>query len=170
MKPTGAHVVFYRMVCTPYDREGRQQQIEAVLLYKRTQDAPIHPGYWSLFGGKVDEKDQDEKAALKREVITEKELRVNGLSLKAFEVLLQDSEWFTDVRVMRHDGKKLIRYFKALLAIDMDSLQLGQNPKSEEKKVEGEGLGWFTEEEIHHLWLRPEDRKALTRFFKPDAG
>ena len=39
-KIDGAHVVFYRHL--PIDHVGNQRL--AVLLYKRTQDAPIHPG------------------------------------------------------------------------------------------------------------------------------
>ncbi len=114
----------------------------------------------------MDAKDRDDKAALKRELITEKELQVTGLSEEEYERLLQNAKRFTNVLVIRHDRKKLIRYFKAHLEKDVDLLQLGRNPKSTEKKVEGEGLGWFIQEEIHHLWLRPEDRIALGRFFQ----
>jgi hypothetical protein len=32
--------------------------------------------------------------------------------------------------------------------------------------VEGEGLGWFTAEEVNHIWLRPEDRVAVEKFFE----
>jgi hypothetical protein len=46
----------------------------------------------------------------------------------------------------------------------MDRLTLRYN--SAEGKVEGEGLGWFTAEEIHHVWLRPEDRIAVEQFFQ----
>jgi hypothetical protein len=46
----------------------------------------------------------------------------------------------------------------------MDKLTLRYN--SEEKKVEGEGLGWFTAEEVNHMWLRPEDRVAVEKFFE----
>ena len=155
------------MLRTPYDKNQRQQAILAVLLYKRTQDAPIHPGHWALFGGKPEEK-EDEKAVLEREVIDEKELEVTGLSETNFRVLLQGATPFTNVRVIREDDKRpLISYFEAPLDQDIASLRLGRNPKG--CKVEGEGLGWFTEEEIHHLWMRPEDRTALTRFFKLDV-
>jgi len=36
-------------------------------------------------------------------------------------------------------------------------------------KVEGEGLGWFTAEEIHHLDVRPEDRAAINHFFEENG-
>ena len=167
-RPAGVHVVFHKLLRTPYDKNQRQQAILAVLLYKRTQDAPIHPGHWALFGGKVDQKDQDEKEALQRELVDEHELIVNGLPEQEYKELLAKAKHLTNVRVIREDEKRpLISYFEAPLNQDIASLRLGRNPKG--CKVEGEGLGWFTEEEIHHLWMRPEDRTALTRFFKLDV-
>jgi len=49
----------------------------------------------------------------------------------------------------------------------MDKLTLTYN--SAERKVEGEGLGWFTAEEIHHMWLSPEDRVAVEKFFEQNG-
>jgi hypothetical protein len=46
----------------------------------------------------------------------------------------------------------------------MDKLTLRRNSK--EDFVEGQGLGWFSAEEVHHLVLRPEDRIAIAAFFK----
>ena len=115
------------MVNTPHDSGGRRQKIEAVLLYKRTQDAPVHPGYWALFGGEVEEG-EDEKKALQREIIDEKELEVTHLSENDFRQLLQIAEHVADVRVIRDEdeGELLIRYFKTHLDHDMDSLKLGK--------------------------------------------
>jgi hypothetical protein len=45
----------------------------------------------------------------------------------------------------------------------MDKLRLRPDKKG---VVEGEGLGWFTAEEIHHLTVRPEDRIAIDYFFR----
>ena len=146
MEVAGAHVVFHKMVATP-----GKHQIQGVLLYKRTQDAPIQPGYWGLIGGSV-RRGEDATVALLREIKEE-------LEVPEF----QPPEFLCDVSIMRDGVTKFIRYFKAHLGHDMDSLRLKRN--QEDNKVEGEGLGWFTQEEIHHLWVRPEDRVALTRFF-----
>ena len=91
-EPTGIHIVFHRYAFGPYDEGGRQQRIQAVLLYKRTQDAPIHPGYWALLGGRVDERDGDDVAALKRELIHEKELMVEDLSNSDYEIILENAQ------------------------------------------------------------------------------
>jgi hypothetical protein len=48
----------------------------------------------------------------------------------------------------------------------MDDLRLR---RMNGKKVEGEGLGWFTAEEIHHLNVRPEDRTAINHFFEENG-
>ena len=147
MKVSGAHVVFHKLLRTGKDA------IQAVLLCKRTQDAPIHPGYWSLFGGRVKAKETPERA-VRREV--EEELEITSKHI-------QKTEWLCDVEIIRKEGKRTITYFKSPLDVDMDKLRLKRNKK--EKKVEGEGLGWFTAEEVHHLMMRPEDRTAVTTFF-----
>ncbi len=159
MTLSGVHVVFHRMVPAPYDQLGKQQKIQAVLLCKRNHDAPVHPGYWGLFGGRL-ENSENPVGGLRRECREE-------LEAKSLEQALENPTHLTDVSTKR-DGKTIsIRYYEAPLTEEMDSLQLKRNER--EKKVEGEGLGWFTEEEIHHLWLRPEDRTALGRFFQRDT-
>ena len=55
-------------------------------------------------------------------------------------------------------------YFSAELNVDLDRLTLKRN--KDEDKVEGEGLGWFTAEEVNHLVVRPEDRAAISAFFR----
>ena len=127
-RPDGSHVVFHKTVLTPL-----RQRIQAVLLYKRTQDAPIHPGYWALPGGTVDPKDKDEISALKRELIKEKEIQVKGLSQKAYGILLENTRSCADVWVNRDDGNKLIRYREATLDKELDSLGIGRNPKSKKE-------------------------------------
>jgi 8-oxo-dGTP pyrophosphatase MutT (NUDIX family) len=150
MKINGAHVVFHRLL-----RTSSASFVCAVLLYKRTQDAPMHPGYWGLVGGKLDDGEEPLAGAL-REVNEE-------LGILASEVTL---ELICDVRIQRDTDSCEIgaRYFAAPLNLGMDKLTLRYN--SEEGKVEGEGLGWFTAEEIHHMWLRPEDRVAVEKFFE----
>jgi len=69
-----------------------------------------------------------------------------------------------DVQIRRKKGTCAIRYFSSPLDVDMDGLRLKRSKN--EKKVEGEGLGWFTAEEVHHLVMRPEDRIAVTELFR----
>ena len=59
------------------------------------------------------------------------------------------------------NGVVMVSYFKAPLNEDMDSLRLRRT----EEKVEGQGIAWFTKEEIQHLSMRAEDRTALNFFF-----
>ena len=148
MKFAGAHVVLHRLVTTG------SHQILAVLLHKRTQDAPTYPGYWGLFGGGVDDEDYGNPlAAVKREISEE---------LEGGDEALESLELLCTVPIARKEGAFLLQYYSAPLNQDMDKLSL----KRTNHKVEGEGIGWFTAEEVHHLWLRPEDRIALNKFFE----
>ena len=153
MKITGAHVVFNRLL-----RVNIDSSICAVLLCKRTQDAPMHAGYWALIGGKLDPGEEPALGAL-REVEEE-------LGIPRTELTLQ---FLCDVRVQRNGNPCEIgaRYFAALLDRGMDNLTLTYSPA--EQKVEGEGLGWFTAEEVNHMWLRPEDRVAIEKFFEQNG-
>ena len=153
MTPVGAHIVLHKMVPTP-----GKQKIQAVLLYKRTQNAPVHPGYWGLFGGRL-KNNEDPLKGLQREIA--EEMEVTGMQ----QDWLKNAKHLTDLSIVRDEKELSVRYFEAPLDRDMDSLRLKRN----KNKVEGEGLGWFTEEEIQHIWLRPEDRTALTKFFSSGA-
>jgi 8-oxo-dGTP pyrophosphatase MutT (NUDIX family) len=115
----------------------------------------MHPGYWGLIGGKLDDGEEPEAGAL-REVTEE-------LGIASSEITLEP---LCDIRIRRDAGSDELRarYFVAALDLGMDGLSLRYNPK--EGKVEGDGLGWFTAEEMHHMWLRPEDRAAVTKFFE----
>lgn len=165
----GAHVVFYKKVCCERDDSKEcKREIRVVLLCKRTQDAPIHQGYWSLFGGKRD-AGQTPRQTVVREVTEELQLYKKRLSEKEElelnrKLLKKMKKLPNDVPIIRMDGQFFIRYFEFPLNIGMDILRLKRHKKS--KKVEGEGLGWFTAEEVHHLMMRPEDRIAVTEFFR----
>jgi hypothetical protein len=69
------------------------------------------------------------------------------------------------VKVARNGQQVEIHYFQYRFDHDMDRLTLRRND-DDDRKVEGEGLAWFTAEEIHHLVIRPEDRVALDYFFR----
>jgi 8-oxo-dGTP pyrophosphatase MutT (NUDIX family) len=115
----------------------------------------MHPGYWGLFGGRVDGIEQPKKTAI-REVREELGIVLRDATLKAL----------CDVKIQRGNVRNAlgVRYFSAELEVDMDKLTLKRN--AHEGKVEGEGLGWFTAEEVNHLMVRPEDRTAICAFFK----
>jgi 8-oxo-dGTP pyrophosphatase MutT (NUDIX family) len=149
MKIEGAHVVFHRMLSTS---KCNRYFVRAVLLTKRTLDAPMHAGCWGLIGGKVKDRERP-KTAARREANEELGIRPASLAM------------LCDVAV--DHGKRNasgVRYFSAALNFDMDKLRLKRN--REEHKVEGEGLAWFSAEEVHHLMMRPEDRIAVATFFK----
>lgn len=150
----GAHIVLYRLL-----RVGSKNNwVPAVLLCKRTQDASIHPGCWALIGGKRENRKTPEQT-VRREI--KEELKAEG-NLKELEI-----QPLLSVTVRRKNGMLSIQYFSALLGIGMDKLQLKKN--KDKDKVEGEGLGWFTAEETHHLKMRPEDRVAVNKFFQENG-
>jgi 8-oxo-dGTP pyrophosphatase MutT (NUDIX family) len=76
----GAHVVIYRQLKASRGL-AREESVRAVVLCKRTQNAPIHPGYWALFGGQLKNSEEPPKDAAIREV--EEEL---GLTLDATQL------------------------------------------------------------------------------------
>lgn len=161
----GAHVVLHRLLKASKDcprcKRKSIDSVLAVLLCKRTQDAPIHPGYWGLVGGKIKDGEPPEEAAV-REV--GEELEVMGMTEKELGIKIKkEMTELCNVPVSRENGNRLISYFSSPLEFDMDRLRLKQNKEGE---VEGEGLGWFTAEETHHLVMRPEDRVAVIEFFK----
>ena len=148
MKIGGAHIVFHRLLRTS---KTTLHQVKAVLLTKRTLDAPMHPGYWGLVGGKVDSGESPRGAAIRE---AGEELGITPVSMK----------YLCDVRVDHGGGNALgVKYFSAPLDRDMDKLVPKRNP--EDGKVEAEGIAWFSAEEMHHIMVRPEDRIAIAQFF-----
>jgi len=150
----GAHVVLYRLLRTDNNKRKDKYWVQAVLLCKRTQDAPIHPGYWALFGGELRNSELPEQAVL-REV--KEELKINKRTIKKMDPLCM-------VEIKRKE-KISIEYFCSPLKVDMNKLRM----RMKKGKIEGEGLGWFTAEEIHHLVMSPEDRIAVTKFFQENG-
>ena len=158
MTPAGAHVVFHRLLKVSAEGVLPEKHVQAVLLCKRTQNAPIHPGHWGLFGGRIDNGESPDEA-VKREV--SEELKIGqGLQLDQAGGRLAE---LTEVAIKRGDDTLRIKYYSYLLNFDLDQLALRPNAH---EKVEGEGLAWFTAEEVHHLTVRPEDRIAVNYFFR----
>jgi 8-oxo-dGTP pyrophosphatase MutT (NUDIX family) len=160
-KIAGAHVVLHRLLRTSCDKK----YVPVVLLCKRTHDAPIHPANWALFGGKLEKRGSKRKRGGKRkrderpEEAAMREVE-EELGIKLIATRLEE---LCRVCVERANGTWSIHYFRYSLDYDLDKLRLHRN---HEGKVEGEGLGWFSAEEIHHLLVRPEDRIAVDTFFR----
>jgi len=143
MNKDGAHVVFYRTLET----KDKKQPVLAILLTKRTQDAPSDVGDWGLVGGTMDRGETPRKTVL-REINEELCYRTRPLQVS---------------RLLKvKNGTHTVHFFQAPLPEDMDTLKLKRNRKG---KVEGEGIGWFTQEEAFCLRLRPQDIPAVQRFF-----
>ena len=166
-KIAGAHVVLHRLLRTSCGKKHKKTEddiaadkkyVQVVLLSKRTHDAPIHPGHWALFGG-TREGNENPKDRAKLEVMQELANDRDPVDLAASNL-----KALCDVTIARRDGTFRIRYFSSLLDVGIDKLTL--RPNGKDGKVEGEGLGWFDAEEIHHLPVRPEDRIALKEFFR----
>jgi 8-oxo-dGTP pyrophosphatase MutT (NUDIX family) len=156
MKVTGAHVVFHRLLKVTPEGISPEDFVQAVLLCKRTLNAPIHAGYWGLISGKV--KNETPIETVKREV--REELKIcQGLDLDATGGQLTE---LVEVTIARGEGTSVIKYYSCPLNYDLDRLTLLPNAHG---KVEGEGLAWFSAAEVHHLMVRPEDRIAVSRYF-----
>ena len=151
----GAHVVFHKLL-----KAGNCSSVQAILLCKRTQDAPKHPGYWGLIGGTVEDDDKSSEERARIEV--KEELETIGINQD--ELVFEKVD---KVLINGENGKGKVEYFSSSLDIGMDKLGLRMN--NDDNKVEGEGLGWFTAEEIHHLMMRPEDRIAIAKFFEKNG-
>ena len=109
---------------------------------------------WNPFGGRSEEEDQGSAVRTAIREFTE-ELTVSADDLNELEPLCR-------VAIAR-DAGLYVEYFASQMSSDMDTLRLKRN--RQDNKVEGEGLAWFTAEEIHHIVIAPEDRKALETFF-----
>jgi len=149
----GAHVIVHTKVPTRPNMKGG---IPVVLMCKRTQDAPEYGGHWALFGGALEARDGgDALKAARREVNEE---------LDGAERDTTVLELLCTVETLRDIQTVTITYYTCELTATLDQLRLKKNPKS--RKVEGHGFSLFTQEDIHHLRIRPEDREALHHFFR----
>ena len=160
-KYAGAHVLFHRLL-----KAGNGDFVQGVLLCKRTQDVATHPGYWSMFGGEPKQNDSTAKETALREA--REELEATGVNLRIIPI-----ECLCEVLIGGENGPHTVEYFSYFLEIDMDRLRLKRSEtesetesETREEKVEGEGLAWFTAEEIHHLTVRPTERVAINKFFQ----
>src|SRR6266404_5229130 len=140
----GAHVVFYRKLKT---FQGRR--VPAILLAKRTLDAPTAPGCWSLIGGRIEPDEKPIETALREsreELFHRSRLRLRFLC---------------KIKRRRNGQTYIVYFFLAPLNEDMDTLRLKRSTEGR-RIVEGGGLGWFTKAEIRSLRVRQQDRPAIS--------
>lgn len=115
-----------------YDARGR------FLLQRRTQDAPVLPGYWAFFGGGV-KAGETLRQALERESLEELGYLPAKARLEASkDFVIRGEPYRMHVFTQRYSGPK-------------GALRLG----------EGAGWGWFTPAETAGLKLCSRDRRML---------
>ena len=106
-----------------------------ILFQLRTKDAPKYPGYWSLFGGHIEDYDASPEVTVKREMLEE------------LNYPLEDAVLFKEPQVI--DGSK--KYFYVEKCKDKECLVLN----------EGADMKWFTTEEAKTLHLVPYQKEKL---------
>jgi len=119
----------------------------SVLLQKRTLDYEPAPGYWTLFGGHLQENEEPE-VAIKREI--KEELGIN--------LTEHQHSWFfghEDVEAITKGVKSTSRIYACQFAESLDQLKL----------TEGAGFGLFKESEIDHYLIPTHQRTALANFY-----
>lgn len=112
-----------------------------ILLQHRTEDADRLPGYWGFFGGGIDEGETPEQA-VRRE--TKEELNYELKDPK----LVMTQEFF-------YNEEKNIKYIFMEEYDKNKLLTLG----------EGQGMEWFSVDEINELKIVDHDKEAL-KFIK----
>lgn len=119
-----------------------EDKLGKLLLQKRENKKSVrHPGYWGLFGGKVENSETPEQA-VHREILEE-------LDLNLKETVLLKAYAFEEKRV--------------------DLLYKPKNPIQPTKisLMEGETFKWFSKEEVLNLKkLVPYDNVMLTEYLR----
>ena len=118
---------------------------DQVLLQLRTFDAKAYPGFWSTFGGHIEEGEQPESAAI-REIEEELGLRLDQSQLTRLG----------SASILHGETPAELHFFTAALEVDLSNLALG----------EGAGFGLIPAREIHNLRLTPATRLALDRHYE----
>ena len=122
------------------------RQTGKVLLQHRTEDAPEKPGMWSFFGGAVEVGESPSDTAAR-------ELREELCLFLTPHLVLFGTEVIRDA-----DAVIRTRYF-FIGHTDYDELWLRKYQQ------EGQGLGFFDEEESNALHMDEQDRLVLLMYF-----
>ena len=121
-----------------FDGDGR------ILLQHRTDDAPTFPGYWSFFGGGVEDGETLEEA-VKREIFEELEYRLRDPRLLVSQPFTNDGRHYTQhVYIEEYDGSDLVLN-------------------------EGQAMAWFAPAATAPLRLTDHSRRAIEIFAQARA-
>ena len=110
-----------------------------ILLQHRTKEAARLPDYWAFFGGGIEGAETPEQA-LTRELLEELEYKVIAPQLLLKQAVLDD-----DVESTKYVFVE--RY----------------NPANMLIQHEGQGMGWWTFDELSNLLIVDHDRVALSK-------
>jgi len=125
-----------------YDKDGR------FLLQHRCLNAGVLPGYWAFFGGGIQPGETPQEAVVRE---SWEELGYMPVSPRIFK-----EQPFVEA------GKKGYMYvYIEAIGVDKSSLELR----------EGQGWGWFSEDEIESLKMVERDRliiREASRFIKKE--
>jgi len=111
------------------------------------RDVPVrikHPGTWGLFGGSIDGRETSSDC-LKRELA--EEINLEHKYLKRIK------------RIRREPLPKSSKYYNYIYLVKF------KGKKKELCQHEGQGMGWFFQNEIYQLKLAIEDRLLFAHFF-----
>lgn len=114
-----------------------------ILLQHRTDDAPVFPSYWGLFGGKI-KKNEVPKKTIIREILEE----INYKLINPKYVLTLK---YKDVE-QNNSGKK---YYFTEKCLSKSNLRLN----------EGQDMRWFTYKEILNLKIIDHNLEAIKKIF-----
>lgn len=107
-----------------------------VLLMHRTSDAPTHPDYWGLFGGKI-ENGETPEMAVKREAQEELGIRLENVGL--FKTYSQEDQY----------GKQIRHIFTGPLEYSLEELRANQK--------EGQNLNLFSLDDLNNIKISKND-------------
>ena len=122
-----------------YDNKNR------VLLMHRTFDAPTNPGYWGLFGGKIEDGETPKIAAARE---AKEELGIELKNVKLFKVYNQEDKY----------GKQIRHIFIGPLNYPIETLRKQQK--------EGLNLNLFTLDDLNNIKISKNDLEILNDVIK----
>ena len=108
-----------------------------ILMQHRTEDAPLWPGYWGLFGGGIEENESPEEA-IEREI--QEELHYHLPDMKLFLVMDIDKPDYVGTRyifIAPYDNKTPL------------------------ERGEGQSMGWFGIDQVLNLKLSSYNRRTI---------
>jgi len=119
----------------------------AFLLQHRDENITYYPGYWGFFGGGLEEGETPEGAMIRE---TKEELSITVVEHR----LALERDFVDAAGIQRH-----VWIFIAPFEV--------QQPL---RLCEGQGMGWFFQDDISHFALAPHDQEMLLEIFERERG